>query len=67
MKIYDVTFEKGTADAVGTIITDRKKELKIAVNDGFINILSLQISGKKKITINEFLRGYDVYNWKLNI
>ena len=65
MKIYDVAYEKGSADKVGTIKTDRKKVLKIAAKDGFIDILSLQISGKKKITIDEFLRGYDVSTWKL--
>lgn len=65
MKIYDVAYEKGSADKVGTIKTDRKKVLKIAAKDGFIDILSLQISGKKKITIDEFLRGYDISTWKL--
>ncbi len=53
--------------AVGTIETDKKKLLKIAVKDGFLKILSLQISGKKKITIDEFLRGYNISNWKLII
>lgn len=67
MKIYDVAFEKGTSEPIGTIKTDRKRELKIAVKDGFISILSLQISGKKRITTDEFLRGYDVCNWKLVI
>ena len=65
MKIYDVAYEKGSTDKVGTIKTDRKKVLKIAAKDGFIDILSLQISGKKKITIDEFLRGYDISSWKL--
>lgn len=67
MKIYDVDFEKGVTDVLGTIKTDEKKELKIATKDGFIKILSLQISGKKKITADEFLRGYKIEDWKLSI
>lgn len=68
MKIFDVEHEEDVVSTpVGTIITDQKTMLKIAVNDGFIKIMSLQISGKKKITASEFLRGYNVSDWKLNI
>ncbi len=67
MKIFDVDFESDPNATPGTIKTDKKKVLKIGVNDGFIKILSLQISGKKKITVDEFLRGYDAENWKLEL
>lgn len=40
----------------GTIISS-KKELKIAVKDGFIQLLSLQFPGKKKMTTAELLNG----------
>ena len=41
---------------IGKIIAT-KKELKIAVSNGFIQILSLQFPGKNKMTITEFLNG----------
>ena len=41
---------------IGKIIAT-KKELKIAVSNGFIQILSLQFPGKKKMPITEFLNG----------
>jgi len=41
---------------IGKIIAT-KKELKIAVSNGFIQILSLQFPGKKKMSITEFLNG----------
>jgi methionyl-tRNA formyltransferase len=41
---------------VGQIIAT-KKEIKIAVKDGFIQILSLQLPGKKKMQANELLNG----------
>lgn len=43
---------------VGTIETDGKKFLKVAVTDGFVSILSLQLPGKKRLKIEELLRGY---------
>lgn len=35
-----------------------KKFIDIAVNDGYVRIKSLQIPGKKRLTTEEFLRGY---------
>ncbi len=42
----------------GTIITDGKQELKVACSKGFISILELQVAGKKRMTIKEFLAGF---------
>ena len=49
----------------GSIITDCKKTIKIAVKNGFINILFLQLAGKKPMAIEDFLRGFWIDNtWK---
>lgn len=57
VKIYDAHLEKEAHDfPVGKIITT-KKELKIAVIDGFIKINSLQFPGKKKMNTAELLNG----------
>jgi methionyl-tRNA formyltransferase len=57
VKIYEAFF---TAEShtyiIGKIFTS-KKEMKIAVSDGFISILSLQFPGKKRMKISEFLNG----------
>ena len=42
----------------GTVWTDGKKFLRIAAQDGFVGILSLQLAGKKRLGIEELLRGY---------
>lgn len=42
----------------GTIISDQRKYLKIACPDGFLSILELQLAGKKRMGIEEFLRGF---------
>ena len=57
VKIYQskIVIEAHTL-AVGQLVCT-KKELKIAVRDGFIQIESLQFPGKKKMNTAEFLNG----------
>jgi len=43
--------------AIGTVITDGKKYAKVALSDGFINLKSVQMAGKKRMEIGELLRG----------
>jgi len=58
-KIFETTKELSVHSySKGSIITDNKNYLKIAVADGFINIIQLQQAGKKPLIINEFLRGF---------
>lgn len=64
-KVYEVVFEPAENTTVGALISDGKNMQKIGIQDGYIHILSLQLSGKKRISIQEFLRGYDTTNWKL--
>ncbi len=42
----------------GEFVVENKKSLKIATNDGFIRILELQIEGKRRMSIKDFLNGY---------
>lgn len=65
IKVYHVAFEPASNTRLGELVTDRKTYQKVGVRDGYIHILSLQLSGKKRINIDEFLRGYDVTLWKL--
>jgi methionyl-tRNA formyltransferase len=43
---------------VGSIRTDEKRSIDVAVTDGYIRILSLQLAGKKRMNVDEFLRGF---------
>ena len=43
---------------VGDVLTDGKSFLKVAVSNGFISIIELQQSGKKRMNIEAFLRGF---------
>lgn len=42
----------------GAVFTDGKTYLKFACKDGFIHLLDLQLEGKKRMPVTEFLRGY---------
>ena len=64
-KVYEVAYEMGQDIEPGTLQTDTKKYLKVGCNGGCINIMSLQIEGKRRNSIEEFLRGYNVSNWKI--
>ena len=50
------TVEKPTP---GTIVADRKT-LRVACGDGWLELLSLQQSGKKRMDTDAFLRGYTI-------
>jgi methionyl-tRNA formyltransferase len=51
----------------GTIETDGRHFLRIACKDGFINILSLQLAGRKRVTTIELLRGFRVADYKIKV
>lgn len=42
----------------GTIQTDGKKYIRVAASDGFVEICSLQLPGKKRLKTDELLRGF---------
>ncbi len=57
VKIYQARIMAENHDfEIGRIFTE-KKNLKIAVKDGFIEILEIQFPGKKKMNTAEFLNG----------
>lgn len=49
--------------APGTLIFD-KHTLKIAASDGFLEIKSIQLAGKKRMTADELMRGYSLNDKK---
>ena len=58
LKIFGSEMEVGpTPVGTGRVITDNKRFLKIATNDGFIHLTQVQQAGKKAMPIADFLRG----------
>ncbi|HYG40013.1 MAG TPA: methionyl-tRNA formyltransferase [Cytophagales bacterium] len=58
-KIYKTSFIPGSHSnkAPGEIISDGKTFIHVACQDGLISLEELQMEGKKKMIITEFLRG----------
>lgn len=69
MKVYSSNIELCHPDIpVGSVVTDNKKYLKIALTDGFIHLTTVQQSGKKAMPIDDFLRGTQLQGtWKTSI
>lgn len=58
-KIFRVDFEKADyAIEPGSIYSDNKTFLKIGASDGWILVKELQLAGKKRMEVNDFLRGF---------
>lgn len=49
----------------GTLVTDNRKMLKIAVPGGYIHVHELQLQGKKRMDVVAFLNGNDLESGKL--
>jgi methionyl-tRNA formyltransferase len=57
VKIYESAFEEAAHKYSPGTIEAGKKDIKVAVADGYIHLKSLQFPGKKKMTAAELLNG----------
>ena len=69
MKVYAAEIELCQPNLpLGSVVTDNKKYLKIALNDGFIHLIHVQQAGKKAMPIADFLRGTQLDGaWKTTL
>ncbi len=68
LKIFEGEIEMaGHLTESGSFLSDGRHYLKVACNGGFINILSLQPEGKRKMSTTEFLRGIKVSDFDIMI
>ena len=58
LKIYEtMMIPDNAAPTPGTIDTDKRTFMRIAANGGWLEIRNLQLEGKKRMNIQDFLRG----------
>ena len=62
LKIFEAEKENDNTvkEKPAEILTDNKTYLKFASQNGFIHIKELQLEGKRRMTIDEFLRGFQL-------
>lgn len=62
VKVFEtVRIEQQHACPVGTLHTDGKSYLRVAAADGWIELRSLQLPGKKRLPVAELLRGFHTF------
>ena len=63
VKVFNAIFEPNNSNAIviGSTQSYQKTFLKMACQDGFIHLLDLQMESKKRMKIDEFLRGYKIH------
>ncbi len=63
LKVFETKFEKISHQMpLKRILTDGKSYLKVAVNDGFLHLKTIQIQGKKRMNVSDFLMGFRTIN-----
>ncbi len=66
-KIFETEWIKEAHDFLQSEIdSDKKTYFHVAVPNGFISIKSIQLEGKKRMNITDFLRGFDVENYLID-
>lgn len=68
-KIYAVQPDYSSLPILpGKLVTDGKKYLKISCTGGWISVTDIQLSGKKRMKIDELLRGFhDLGDWRVKM
>lgn len=65
IKIYKaapVGVDESSTQTVGSIVTDGKTYLHVRTTDGFLALQQVQIAGKRRMPIEDFLRGFKCEN-----
>ncbi|MDL2209060.1 methionyl-tRNA formyltransferase [Parabacteroides sp. OttesenSCG-928-O15] len=68
LKIYETEkIVKEHTDELGTILSDGKSYIDVAVSGGYLRLLSLQLAGKKRMNARDFLNGFkQIHSYRLS-
>lgn len=60
LKVYGAEKEEvGTPEeAIGTVVIDGKRTIKVATSDGYLRLTIIQLAGKKRMNTEDFLHGF---------
>lgn len=60
LKVYgaEKEFCEQINEAVGTVLIEEKSRLKVAMADGYLRLTIIQLAGKKRMAVADFLRGF---------
>ena len=61
LKVYEVAKELcAHGKEAGTLVTDGKTYIKVAVDGGYISLVEVQLAGKKRMPVADLLRGFSI-------
>ena len=61
LKVYNSAFKQDeNITKIGLVETDGSSYLNISASDGWVSLFELQLAGKKRMQIRDFLRGFDL-------
>lgn len=61
LKVYEVAKEAcNHGKECGTLFTDGKSFIKVAVDGGYVSLISVQLAGKKRMPVADLLRGFQL-------
>ena len=67
-KIYESqALDEKITEAPGSIISDGKTYLRVACGKGYLNLVSVQLEGKKRMGTRDFLRGFRIAGFNAEI
>jgi len=67
LKIFETKIELQPYhnEPLGKLISDGKNYIKVATKDGFLQLISVQLAGKKRMQTDELLRGFKIDGYTL--
>lgn len=66
IKVYETCKELcNVTHPQGTLLTDGKSYVKVALSDGYLHLTSLQLPGKKRMPTADLLRGFSFEDFRL--
>ncbi len=60
IKIYKTTIENVQTDKPAGVVINTDKKLAVSAKDGIIQIIEMQLEGKRRLNVEEFLRGFKI-------
>lgn len=61
LKLWETDVEQVTADALpGTVVQVEKDFFDVAAGEGTLRVREVQLEGKRRMTVRDFLLGYDI-------
>ena len=66
MKVFRTSFTlKPQSEPAGTLLSDGKQRLSVVLPDGLLHLEEVQLAGKKRMAVGDFLHGFRPEGWRL--